>query len=166
VKSIYSAKSRNFHQNFPEKYKYHPKKKHATIAEEKEEEVKCEIFKTPDFTAISGYASRKFEIIQAGKLVEEIWVSENLKEYVNYELNLELYQDFMRTYIHQSESKLYCHLSSFMEIVQNGFPMKIRMCQNDTITETRVETLIKKRLDDSVFLVPKNYEECQLKDIL
>lgn len=166
VNSIYSAKSRVFYQNLPEMYKYHPKKKRAIIAEKKADETKCEIFKTPDFTAIAGYASRRFEIRKAGELVEEIWISDNLKEYVNYELNLELYQDFMRSYMHHSESRLYNHLSSFMEIVQNGFPMKIRMYREGTLTETMVKTLIKKKLDDSVFTVPKDYKECLLKDIL
>ncbi|WP_372751109.1 DUF4412 domain-containing protein [Labilibaculum sp.] len=164
--SIYSAKSSIFQQDLPEKYKYHPKNKSATIVGKEDEIIEAKIYKTPDFISIAGYASRRFEIKEDDELVEEVWISDNLKHYVNYELNLELYQDFMRSYFLHSESKLYYHLGSFMEIVKNGFPMKINMYRNGVITETRVENLIKKRNKDSVFMIPEDFKECNLKDVL
>lgn len=130
------------------------------------EKKKCELIKTPDFNSIAGYISRKFEIREMGKLVEEIWISDNLKKYLNNELNFELYHDFMRSYLHHSESKLYNHLESFMELVKNGFPMKIKMYQDHGVIETTVENLIKKKIKNSAFIIPEGFSKSNLKEVL
>lgn len=165
--SPYFSRSKLFYQNLSEEDKLIFKRVlNANIGMENEEDVKCEISQTPDFTSIAGYASRKFEIRQAGNIVEEVWISDNLKSYLNNELNLELYHDFMRSYLNHSESKLYNHLGSFMELVKKGFPMKIKMYQNSIVTETSVENLIKRKIKDSVFYLPEGYNQTTLKEVL
>ncbi len=165
--SPYSSRSQFFYQNLSEKDKHFFTGVINEISGKKTEEaLKCEIFKTPNFTSIAGYASRKFEIRQAGEIVEEIWISDNLKNYLNYELDLDIYHDFIQSYLHHSESKLYHHLESFMEIVKNGLPMKIKMYQGESFTETTVENLIRKRIKNSVFILPEGFEKCNLKEVL
>lgn len=165
--SPYFSRSELFYQNLSEEDKFNFKRIiNANIGMEIEEDAKCEITQTPDFISIAGYASRKFEIRQAGNIVEEVWISDNLKSYLNNELNLELYHDFMRSYLNHSESKLYNHLGSFMELVKKGFPMKIKMYQDSSVTETSVENLIKRKIKDFIFDIPEGYNKSTLKEVL
>lgn len=165
--SPYLKRSELFYKNQSVEEQLFFKKVLATNKElENEEDVECEISKTPNFASVAGYASRKFEIRKAGKIVEEVWVADNLKSYLNCELNLELYHDFMRSYLNHSESHLYNYLGSFMELVKKGFPMKIKMYQDSLITETSVENLIKTKIKDSIFNIPAGYTESPLKEVL
>lgn len=125
-----------------------------------------EIKMTPNFNSIAGFVSRKYMIKQNNHVVEEIWVAENLKNYIHYDLNLDLYSDFMESLLQHTESKLYLHLESFMEVIENGFPMRIRMYGGEYVTETEVEQLIKKKLSDSVFEISKGYEQVDLSSLL
>jgi len=165
--SPYFSRSELFYQNLSEEDKLTFKRiLNANIGMEIEENDNCEISKTPNFTPIAGYASRKYEIRQAGIIVEEIWISDNLKSYLNNELNIELYHDFMRSYLNHSESKLYNHLGSFMELVKKGFPMKIKMYQDGLVTETFVENLIKRDIKNSIFYIPEGYNKSTLEEVL
>ena len=121
---------------------------------------------TPNYNSIAGFVSRKYLIQQNDIVVEEVWIAENLKNYINYDLNLGLYNDFMESLLQHTESKLYLHLESFMEVVENGFPMRIIMYGSDSITQTEVEQLIKKKLSDSVFEVAEGYEQVDLSTLL
>ena len=163
----YSEKSHFFYQNLAKKDKVSLKRiSHGDVNREKTKNVKSEIFLTPDFTSIAGYAARKYEIRQNDEIVEEVWIAENLKNYLKYDLNLDLYHDYMNSFLQHSESKLYYHLESFMEVVENGFPMKIIMYGKGPVTETLVENLIKRDLEDSAFLIPEDYQLSDLKSMI
>ena len=166
-RSPYFSRSELFYESLSKKDKFFLKNILSENTESLiDKEAKCELIKTPDFNSIAGYASRKFEIREAGKLVEEIWISDYLKSYLDRELNLELYHDFMRSYLHHSEYEFYNHLQLFMELVKNGFPMKITMYQDNCVTETTVEYLIKKKIKDSVFIIPEGFSKSKLKEVL
>ncbi|RUT73174.1 DUF4412 domain-containing protein [Ancylomarina longa] len=119
----------------------------------------CSIKITPDFISIAGYVSRKYELIKNKKVVEDVWIAENLKNYIRYNLDLNLYNDFMDELLQHSESPMHEHLDLFMDAVENGFPMKIRTYGEGSTTESEVLNLIKKNLDDSIFVVPNTYRE-------
>ncbi|MDQ2177471.1 DUF4412 domain-containing protein [Marinifilum sp. D714] len=131
-----------------------------------EQQTLREIKKTPNYSSIAGFASRKYLIKQNNKIVEEVWIAENLKNYINYDLNLDLYNDYMASLLQHTESKLYLHLESFMDLIENGFPMKIIMYGGNSITETEVKQLIKKKLSDSIFEVDKRYEKVELSILI
>lgn len=127
-----------------------------------EQQPLSEIKRTPDYCSIAGFASRKYLIKQNNKIVEEVWIAENLKHYINYDLNLDLYNDYMASLLQHTESKLYLHLELFMDVIENGFPMKITMYGGNSITQTEVKQLIKKKLSDSIFEVGNGYEKVEL----
>ncbi|NOU61487.1 DUF4412 domain-containing protein [Marinifilum caeruleilacunae] len=127
---------------------------------------KTEIKMTPNYNSIAGFVSRKYLVKQNNKVVEEIWVAENLKNYIHYDLNLDLYSDFMESLLQHTESKLYLHLESFMEVIENGFPMRIRMYGGEHVTETEVEQLIKKKLSKSLFEIGDGYKQVELSTLL
>lgn len=125
-----------------------------------------EIKITPNYSSIAGFASRKYLIKQNNRVVEEVWIAENLKNYINYDLNLDLYNDYMASLLQHTESKLYLHLESFMDLIENGFPMKITMYGENSVTETEVKQLIKKKLSDSMFEVGTGYEQVELSTLI
>lgn len=125
-----------------------------------------EIKITPNYSSIAGFASRKYLIKQNNRVVEEVWIAENLKNYINYDLNLDLYNDYMASLLQHTESKLYLHLESFMDLIENGFPMKITMYGENSVTETEVKQLIKKKLSDSIFEVGTGYEKVELSTLI
>lgn len=125
-----------------------------------------EIQESPNYKSIAGYACRKFLIVQDNIVVEEVWIAGNLKNYLNYDLNLDLYRDYMESLLQHNDSKLYDHMESFMKIVENGFPMEIIMFGDETPTKTKVENLIKKKIDDSVFTIPDDFEYSEIVNLL
>lgn len=129
-------------------------------------EQNTEILRTPNYSSIAGYVSRKYLIKQNNNVVEEVWIAENLKNYINYELNLDLYKDYMESLLYHTESKLYMHLELFMDVIKNGFPMRIKMYGGNTITVTEVENLSRKNLSDSMFEVSSEYKKVELLDLM
>nr|WP_320118304.1 DUF4412 domain-containing protein [uncultured Marinifilum sp.] len=125
-----------------------------------------EIQSSPNFKSIAGYACREFLLVRDNIVVEQVWIAENLKNYLNYDLNLDLYRDYMESLLHHTDSKLYDHLELFMEVVENGFPMEITMYGDGKTTNTKVENLIKKKLDDSVFTISDDFEYTEIKKLL
>ncbi|WP_421918182.1 DUF4412 domain-containing protein [Marinifilum sp.] len=138
----------------------------STSGKQNSDVLKAEIKMTPDYNSIAGFVSRKYLVKQNNRVVEEIWVAENLKKYIHYDLNLDLYNDFMESLLQHTDSRLYLHLESFMGIIKNGFPMRIRMYGGKHVTETEVEQLIKKKFHNSVFELGKGYKRVELSSLL
>lgn len=163
----YTARNNYFRKSLSRKNQIEFRKIIEEISGRPNEKVnKTEVKITPNYNSIAGFVSRKYLIKQNDKVVEEVWVAENLKNYINYDLNLDLYSDFMESLLQHTESKLYRHLESFMEIIENGFPMRIKMYGGNTVTHTEVEQLIKRDLSDSMFKVGKGYEKVELSTLL
>jgi len=126
----------------------------------------CRINITPDFETIAGYVTRKYQLVKNNSIVEEVWIAENFKNYIRYNLDLNLYNDFMDRLLQQSKSPMYENLELFMNVVKNGFPMKIRTYGEGNYTESEVISIFKKNLDDSIFAIPKIYNEVNFDQVM
>ena len=137
------------------------KKNQRTVLKEK-----CLVNPTPDYVSIAGYASRRYEMKYANQIVQEVWIAENLKHYLNYELNLDLYDDFTDRLVMQYQSKNFQHIESTMEIIRNGFPMRIVSYKDSTKIISEVKNLIRTNLKDEDFIVPSQYQMVELEKII
>ena len=119
---------------------------------------------TPNFTSVGGYAVRKYEISNYGKLLEEIWIAENLLTHLS--CNMEDFKEFLDACFFQSGILPFFNLNAYMEAIKNGLPMKVIVYKNNQKWETTMEHVARKKLDDKVFSIPKNLERQSLEKIM
>lgn len=72
----------------------------------------------------------------------------------------------MESLLYHNDSKLYNHFKFFMKIIENDFPIEIIMYGDGMSTKTKVETLIKKKIDDSVFIILEDFECTEIINLL
>ena len=106
----------------------------------------------PDFTSVGGYAVRKYEITNSGKLLEEIWIAENLLTHIG--LNLDDFNDFLSAYFFHAGVSPFFNLNAYMEVRKNGLPMKVVLYHNDQKWEATMEHVGRKKIADKAFSIP------------
>jgi len=119
---------------------------------------------TPNFTSVGGYAVRKYEITNSGKLLEEIWIAENLLSHLDWDL--EDFKEFMDAYFFQSGISPYFNLNAYMEARKNGLPMKVIVYGNNQKWEATMEHVARQKLNDKVFSIPKSFEQQSLNKMM
>jgi len=122
------------------------------------------IVSTPDFTSVGGFAVRKYEITNSGKLVEEIWIAENLLTHIG--LDLANFNDFLSAYFFHSGVTPFFNLNAYMEVRKNGLPMKVVLYHNNQKWEATMEHVGRKNIKDNIFSIPENYEMEALEKML
>jgi len=110
------------------------------------------IVSTPDFTSVGDYAVRKYEITHSGKLLEEIWIAENLLTHKG--IDLADFKDFLSAYFFHSGVTPFFNLNAYMEVRKNGLPMKVVLYHNNQKWEATMEHVGSKKLKDRVFSIP------------
>lgn len=119
---------------------------------------------TPNFTSVGGYAVRKYEITNSGKLLEEIWIAENLLTHIGW--NMEDFKEFLDAYFFQSGISPFFNLNAYMEARKNGLPMKVIVHNNNQKREVTMEHVARKKLDNKVFSIPKDFERQSLEKMM
>jgi hypothetical protein len=81
------------------------------------------IISTPNFTSVGEYAVRKYEVRSSGKLLEEIWIAENLLSHMGW--NMVDFKEFLEVFFFHSGGAPFFNLNSYMKVRKNGLPLKV-----------------------------------------
>lgn len=122
------------------------------------------IISTPNFTSVGEYAVRKYEVRSSGKLLEEIWIAENLLSHMGW--NMVDFKDFLEVYFFHSGVAPFFNLNSYMKVRKNGLPLKVIIFNGQEKTIITMDHASKTRLNDDTFSIPKNYNLTNIDEIL
>lgn len=143
-------------------------KEQGMLPPESNEPKNLTLKKTGESKEIAGYSSEKVEVYKDGKLHEEVWLSEDIKE-----IDMEKMSEYMRKIkeisdslggtdaISDKESEVY------KELYESGFPM--RKVEHFSESNKTVEEIVKVTESDipaSEFLPPSDYKEMTLEQIM
>lgn len=127
--------------------------------------------KTDVFEKIAGYNSRKYEVYEDGRLIEEIWVSKDvgfdkevdMKKLANYMMEIKKIGEragFGYSGLDDQEKE-------FQEIYESGFPMRSvdYSPSGDTYIEevTRIQNT---SIPDQEFEIPSGYKKVTLEELM
>ena len=119
---------------------------------------------TPNFTSIGEYAVRKYEVRSSGKLLEEIWIAENLVSHMGW--NMDDFKDFLEVFFFHSGVAPFFNLNSYMKVRKNGLPLKVILfnCKEKTIIT--MDHASKTKLNDDAFSIPENFTLTTVDELL
>ncbi|MGZ2370198.1 hypothetical protein ACXR6G_10460 [Ancylomarina sp. YFZ004] len=119
---------------------------------------------TPNFTSIDDYAVRKYEVINEGKVMEEIWIAENILSHMGWNTNH--FKDFLEAFIFHSGIAPYFNLNSYMKVRKNGLPMKVVIFHNDGETVITMDHASRTKLTKEAFSIPDNFKLTPINQML
>ncbi len=119
---------------------------------------------TPNFTSISDFVVRKYEVLNKKTVVGEIWIAENLLSHMDWKMSN--FKDFLETFFFHSGVAPYFNLDSYMKIRKNGLPMKVIIYPGKEKIVITMDHASKIDLDEKIFSIPKSYQLVDLSDIL
>ncbi|MRT91444.1 hypothetical protein [Ancylomarina sp. 16SWW S1-10-2] len=113
------------------------------------------IISTPNFTSVGEYIVRKYEIRNAVKLLEEIWIAENLLPHMGWDMSK--FKDFLDVFFFHSGVAPYFNLNSYMKVRKNGLPLKVIIFHEKEKTIITMDHASKTKLNEDSFSVPENF---------
>lgn len=119
---------------------------------------------TPNFSSINDYAVRKYEVIIEGKVIEEIWIAENILSHMGW--NMDNFKGFIETFFLHSGIAPYFNLNSYMKVRKNGLPMKIVIFHEKTKTLITMDHAAKTKLTKESFSIPDNFKLTPINQML
>lgn len=119
---------------------------------------------TPNFTSIDDYAVRKYEVINEGKVMEEIWIAENILSHMGWNMNH--FKDFLEAFFFHSGIAPYFNLNSYMKVRKNGLPMKVVIFHKNEKTVITMDHASRTKLTKESFLIPKNFKLTPINQML
>jgi len=122
------------------------------------------IVSTPNFTSIGEYAVRKYEVRNSGKLLEEIWIAENLVSHMGW--NMDDFKDFLEVFIFHSGLAPFFNLNSYMKVRKNGLPLKAVIFNGKEKTTITMDHASKTKLNDDTFSIPENFNLTNVDELL
>ena len=113
------------------------------------------IISTPNFTSVGEYAVRKYEVRHSGKLLEEVWIAENLLSHMGW--NMLNFKDFLEVFFFHSGVAPYFNLNSYMKVRKNGLPLKVIIFNGKNKTTITMDHASKTKLNKDDFSIPENF---------
>lgn len=110
---------------------------------------------TPNFTSVGDFVVRKYEITNSGKVMEEIWIAENLLTHMDWKIND--FKEFLEAFFFHSGIAPYFNLDAYVKVRKNGLPMKVIIFRDEDKTTITMDHASKTKLNDSSFSIPKGY---------
>ena len=122
------------------------------------------IINTPNFTSVGEYAVRKYEVKHSGKVLEEVWIAENLLSHMGW--NMVDFKDFLEVFFFHSGVAPYFNLNAYVKVRQNGLPLKVIIFNGKEKTIITMDHASKTRLHEDDFSIPKNFIQTTVDEIL
>lgn len=119
---------------------------------------------TPNFTSVGDYAVRKYEVRNSGKVMEEIWIAENLLSHMGW--NMDDYKGFLEAFFFHSGIAPYFNLNAYMKVRKNGLPLKVIIFHPTKKTVIKMDHASRTKLTDDLFSVPENFKFTPISQIL
>ena len=119
---------------------------------------------TPNFTSVGDYAVRKYEVLNSGKVVEEIWIAENILLHMGWNMND--FKDFLEAFFFHSGIAPYFNLDSYMKVRKNGLPMKVIIFHDNEKWTITMDHASKKKLSEESFSIPENFKSKPIDSLL
>jgi len=113
------------------------------------------IISTPNFTSVGKYIVRKYEIRNADKLLEEIWIAENLLPHMGWDMSK--FKDFLEVFFFHSGVAPYFNLDSYMKVRKNGLPLKVIIFHEKEKTIITMDHASKTKLNEDSFSIPEDF---------
>ena len=124
--------------------------------------VNIEVKKAGEAIEIAGYASTKYEVTVDGKLVEELWLSDELD--VNEDLDFKAIAELMNEIRPNLDDEfLYEYTDEYMRLWEKGFRMKSIDDNGDMSEVIKVE---KKKISASEFQAPEGYSRLTIEEMM
>lgn len=111
---------------------------------------------TPNFTSVGEYVVRKYEVSNSGKVMEEIWIAENLLTHMGW--NMDNFKDFLEAFFFHSGIAPYFNLNAYMKVRENGLPMKVIIFHDKEKTVISMDHASKINLTEDSFSIPKEFK--------
>lgn len=122
------------------------------------------IISTPNFTSVGEYAVRKYEVRHSGKVLEEVWIAENLLSHMGW--NMIDFKDFLEVFFFHSGVAPYFNLNSYIKVRKNGLPLKTIIFNGKEKTIITMDYASKTRLNEDDFSIPKNFNLTSVDETL
>jgi len=119
---------------------------------------------TPNFTSIDDYVVRKYEVINKEKVLEEIWIAENILSHMGWNMNH--YKEFLEAFFFHSGIAPYFNLNSYMKVRKNGLPMKVVISNENEKTVITMDHASKTKLSEEAFSIPDNFKLTPINQVL
>jgi hypothetical protein len=119
--------------------------------------------------SIAGYKSVKYEVFEDGKLIEEIWTS---NEVLNNEIDIKKMSNYLQRIKDISENAGGMAFNPeaqmvYKEVFESGFPMRtVDHKSADAIYIEEITKVSKANLSDSEFVPPNEYKKITLKEMM
>jgi hypothetical protein len=119
--------------------------------------------------SIAGYKSVKYEVYEDGKLIEEIWTS---NEVLNNEIDIKKMSNYLQKIKDISENAGGMAFNPegqkvYKEVFESGFPMKtVDHESEDGIYIEEITKVSKANLNDSEFVPPNDYKKITLQEMM
>jgi hypothetical protein len=122
------------------------------------------IISTPNFTSVGEYAVRKYEVRSSEKLLEEIWIAENLVSHMGWDMAD--FKDFLEVFFFHSGVAPYFNLNSYMKVRKNGLPLKSIIFTGKVKTIITMDHASKAKLNEDDFSIPENFNLTSVDETL
>lgn len=122
------------------------------------------IISTPNFTSVGEYAVRKYEVRNSGKLLEEIYIAENLLPHMGW--NMSDFKDFLEIFFFHSGVAPYFNLNSYMKVRKNGLPLKVIVFNGKEKNTITMDHASKTKLNADSFSIPEDVNKVSVDEVL
>ena len=118
---------------------------------------------------IAGYKSVKYEIYEDGRLIEEIWTSNQV---LDNEIDIKKMSNYLQKIKDISENAGGMMINPegqtvYKEVFESGFPMKtVDHDSGDGVYIEEITKVSKANLNDSDFLAPSDYKKITLQEMM
>ncbi len=118
---------------------------------------------------IAGYKSVKYEIYEDGRLIEEIWTSNQV---LGNEIDIKKMSNYLQKIKDISENAGGMTINPegqmvYKEVFESGFPMKtVDHDSGDGVYIEEITKVSKANLNDSDFLAPSDYKKITLQEMM
>ncbi|RXQ96711.1 hypothetical protein EO244_03520 [Ancylomarina salipaludis] len=119
---------------------------------------------TPDFTSVGDYVVRKYEVTNSGKVMEEIWIAENILLHMGWDMND--FKDFLEAFFLHSGIAPYFNMDSYMKVRKNGLPMRVIIFHDKEKWVITMDHASKTKLSENSFSIPKNLKLKPINELL
>jgi len=119
---------------------------------------------SPNFTSIDDYAVRKYDVMYGEKVMEEIWIAENILSHMGWNMNS--FKNFLEAFFFHSGIAPYFNLNSYMQVRTNGLPMKVIIFHDQEKTVITMDHASRTKLSEESFSIPEKFKLTPINQIL
>jgi hypothetical protein len=147
-------------------YEQYMKQQDKTVDKKAKKKTDVSINKTSEKANIAGYSTYKYKVFVNGKLEEELWVSPNIK--FENEIDIDKMENLMSKFSKAmgEDEDSYTNNDEYKKYTIRNYPLKRIHYRENGKSVTITKSVLKKKIDDSIFKIPDDCKKTELIELM